>query len=46
LFNELKKIIEKHEEEVIFKGSNQRVEVAKKADKDGNFVSFIYDAFN
>ena len=46
LFTELKKIIEKHEEEVIFKGSQQKVEVAKKADKDGRFVSFIYEAFN
>ena len=46
LFAEMKRILDKHDEEVVFKGSFQKVEAAKKADKNVQFVSFLYKAFN
>tara|TARA_B110000285_G_C15133773_1_gene625420 strand:- start:1249 stop:1392 length:144 start_codon:yes stop_codon:yes gene_type:complete len=35
VFTELKKILDKHDEEVVFKGSSEKVENAKKAASKG-----------
>ena len=43
LFSELKKILDKPNDDVIFPNLDTKVEEAKLAEKNGEFVSFIYE---
>jgi hypothetical protein len=45
LFTELKKILEKPNDDVIFPNQEARVEQAKFAEKNGELVSCIYEVF-
>jgi hypothetical protein len=45
LFSEIKKILQKPNDDVIFPNSEDKVEKAKFAEKNGKLVSCIYEVF-
>jgi len=45
LFGEVKKVLEKPDDDVIFIGSTKKVETAKAADIKGGLISCIYSAY-